>query len=95
MITAITEADRRTLAGRERAVNQHKTGAGGRLREVRVTELTESIFYAQAILSDEPHIDARPSDALTLAVVTDVPIYGHGDGSYLEKRHHHARLPST
>ncbi len=49
--------------------------AGGRLREVRVTELTESTFYAQAILSDETYIDARPSDALTLALVTDVPIY--------------------
>jgi bifunctional DNase/RNase len=29
-------------------------GAGGRLREVRVTELTDSTFYAQAILSDKP-----------------------------------------
>jgi RNA polymerase sigma-70 factor (ECF subfamily) len=50
-------------------------GAGGRLREVRVAELTESIFYAQAILTDHTSIDARPSDALTLALVTDVPIY--------------------
>jgi hypothetical protein len=50
-------------------------GAGGRLREVRVTELTDSIFYAQAILSDKTSIDARPSDALTLALVADVPIY--------------------
>ena len=50
-------------------------GAGGRLREVRVTELTESIFYAQVILSDDTRIDARPSDALTLALVAEVPIY--------------------
>ena len=50
-------------------------GAGGRLREVRVTELTESIFYAQVLLSDDTCIDARPSDALTLALVADVPIY--------------------
>jgi RNA polymerase sigma-70 factor, ECF subfamily len=50
-------------------------GAGARLREVRVTELTESIFYAQAILSDNTSIDSRPSDALTLALVADVPIY--------------------
>ena len=40
-----------------------------------VTELTESIFYAQVILSDDTRIDARPSDALTLALVADVPIY--------------------
>jgi RNA polymerase sigma-70 factor (ECF subfamily) len=51
------------------------TGAGGRLREVRVTQLTESTFYAQAILSDDTTVDARPSDALTLALVADVPIY--------------------
>ena len=50
-------------------------GAGARLREVRVTELTESTFYAQAILSDDTSIDARPSDAITLALITDTPIY--------------------
>jgi hypothetical protein len=51
------------------------TGAGGQLREVRVTELTSSTFYAQAILSDGTKIDARPSDAITLALVAGVPIY--------------------
>jgi bifunctional DNase/RNase len=50
-------------------------GAGGRLREVRVTELTKSTFYAQAILTDDTSVDARPSDALTLALVTEAPIY--------------------
>ena len=50
-------------------------GAGGRLREVRVTELTRSTFYAHVILTDGTSIDARPSDALTLALVTGVPIY--------------------
>ncbi len=50
-------------------------GAGGRLREVRVTDLTSSTFYAQAILADGTSVDARPSDALTLALVTGVPIY--------------------
>ncbi len=49
--------------------------AGGCLREVRVTELTSSTFYAQAVLSDGTSVDARPSDALTLALVTGVPIY--------------------
>lgn len=51
------------------------TGGGRQLREVRVTELTSYTFYAQAILSDGTSIDARPSDALTLALVTGVPIY--------------------
>lgn len=50
-------------------------GAGGRLREVSVTGLTSSTFYAQAILANGTSIDARPSDALTLALVTGVPIY--------------------
>jgi RNA polymerase sigma factor (sigma-70 family) len=51
------------------------TAAGGQLREVRVTELTNSTFYAQAILSDGTIIDARPSYAITLALVTDAPIH--------------------
>jgi RNA polymerase sigma factor (sigma-70 family) len=49
--------------------------AGGKLREVRVVELTESVFYAQIILSDGTEVDARPSDALTLAVHLGAPIY--------------------
>lgn len=50
------------------------TAAGSRLREVRIVELTDSTFYAQAVLADGATIDARPSDALTLALVTDAPI---------------------
>jgi len=49
--------------------------AGGKLREVRIVELTESVFYAQIILSDGTEVDARPSDALTLAVHLGAPIY--------------------
>ena len=48
--------------------------AGGTLAEVRVTELTEHTFYAQAVLADGSLVDARPSDALTLATVTGAPI---------------------
>jgi bifunctional DNase/RNase len=49
--------------------------AGGKLREVRIIELTESVFYAQIVLSDGTEVDARPSDALTLAVHLGAPIY--------------------
>jgi RNA polymerase sigma factor (sigma-70 family) len=49
--------------------------AGGRLREVRIVELTEFIFYAQAVLADGSTVDARPSDALTLALHLSAPIY--------------------
>jgi RNA polymerase sigma factor (sigma-70 family) len=52
-------------------------GAGGALREVRVTRLVEGTFYAEAVVegaTGERLVDARPSDALTLALVVDVPI---------------------
>jgi RNA polymerase sigma factor (sigma-70 family) len=48
--------------------------SGGELREVRITALTESVFYAAAVLADGTTVDARPSDALALALVTGVPI---------------------
>ena len=48
--------------------------AGGALREVRVSRLADSVFYATAVLADGSEVDARPSDALTLALVTGAPI---------------------
>lgn len=49
--------------------------SGGQLREVRVTSLTDGIFYAQAVLASGPVIDARPSDAINFAAVTGAPVY--------------------
>jgi RNA polymerase sigma factor (sigma-70 family) len=51
--------------------------AGSRISEVRITRLTEGIFYASVIVPgpDGPReVDARPSDAVNLAVVCDAPI---------------------
>jgi RNA polymerase sigma factor (sigma-70 family) len=48
--------------------------AGARLREVRVVRLAEMIFYAQAVLDDGSQVDARPSDAINLALVTGAPV---------------------
>ena len=48
--------------------------AGGALREVRVSRLVDSVFYAVAVLADGTEVDARPSDALTLALVAGAPI---------------------
>jgi RNA polymerase sigma factor (sigma-70 family) len=48
--------------------------ARAKLREVRIVRLTERVFYAEAILGDGTKIDARPSDALTLASLTGAPI---------------------
>jgi RNA polymerase sigma factor (sigma-70 family) len=49
--------------------------AQGRLREVRVNRLAEGTFYAEAVLEGEgAPVDARPSDALNLALVVGAPI---------------------
>jgi RNA polymerase sigma factor (sigma-70 family) len=48
--------------------------AGGQLREVRVSRLAEHTFYATAVLGDGTEVDARPSDALTLALLAGAPI---------------------
>ncbi len=50
----------------------HATGSS--VREVRVTRLVEHIFYADIVLADGTSVDARPSDAIALALVTDVPL---------------------
>lgn len=51
--------------------------SGSRAAEVRITHLTGGVFYAVVIV-DGPggprEVDARPSDAVTLAVVTGSPI---------------------
>lgn len=51
--------------------------AGGRLREVRISKLEKDTFYALAVVEGPEgtrHVDARPSDALNLALVAGVPI---------------------
>jgi RNA polymerase sigma-70 factor (ECF subfamily) len=48
--------------------------AGARLREVRVMRLADMIFYAQAVLEDGSTVDARPSDAINLALVAGAPV---------------------
>jgi RNA polymerase sigma factor (sigma-70 family) len=51
--------------------------SGARVTEVRITKLAESVFYALVAL-DGPGgpdaVDARPSDALNLALVCEVPV---------------------
>ena len=53
------------------------TAAGGTLQEVRVDRLVDETFYAQVFV-DGPtgtnSFDARPSDAISLALVTGAPI---------------------
>ena len=49
--------------------------SGGRLREVHITRLTNDVFFAQAVVANGAAVDARPSDALNLAAVSNVPVY--------------------
>lgn len=51
---------------------------GGEIVSVAITELNGGTFYASISVRQNGHdleIDARPSDALALAVRADVPIY--------------------
>jgi bifunctional DNase/RNase len=51
---------------------------GATLREVRITKLEKTVIYASAIVEGSAGtrtVDARPSDALTLAVITGAPIW--------------------
>lgn len=51
--------------------------AGGRLVACRITRLAEGTFYAEAVVEGPAGtavVDARPSDALNLAQLLDVPI---------------------
>jgi bifunctional DNase/RNase len=41
---------------------------------VRIARLDGGIFYAEVVLDDGTAVDARPSDALVLAVAGGVPI---------------------
>jgi hypothetical protein len=51
---------------------------GGRVREVRVSRLAGDVFYADLVTEDGRgvvrHVDARPSDALILAQLLEVPV---------------------
>jgi bifunctional DNase/RNase len=54
--------------------------AGGRLREIRITRLSEETFYATAIVegaSGMAEVDARPSDAIALGLMLGAPIRVH------------------
>lgn len=51
--------------------------SGSRVREVRITRLAGSTYYAVVVVESAgrtSEVDARPSDALNLALVSDAPI---------------------
>jgi bifunctional DNase/RNase len=49
---------------------------GHTLSEVRITELTDGVFFAILAFEGGVEVSARPSDAIALALRTGTPIYG-------------------
>lgn len=49
--------------------------AGSAVRSVSVTGEQDGIFFARVLLRGGASVDARPSDALNLAVITGAPVY--------------------
>lgn len=52
---------------------------GSPLTEVRITGLTDGVFYATVHFASGIEVSARPSDAIALALRTQVPIWGADD----------------
>ena len=55
---------------------------GGELRDIFISELREHTYYAKLrirIDGEMVEVDARPSDAIAVAVTVDVPIFVAGD----------------
>ena len=51
---------------------------GGQVTRVTVTELRDSVYYADLVLSrdgEEIHVSSRPSDAIALAARTGAPVF--------------------
>lgn len=51
--------------------------SGRHVQSVRICRLDAAIFYAEVVLDNGSAVDARPSDALALAVAHDCPIAIH------------------
>jgi RNA polymerase sigma-70 factor (ECF subfamily) len=49
--------------------------ADATVREVTITDLVDGVFIARLVTGSGRAVDARPSDALNLALVLDVPIH--------------------
>jgi bifunctional DNase/RNase len=48
--------------------------AGTSVRQVRISRLADKTFYAEVVLADGSQVDARPSDAIPLALLAGAPI---------------------
>lgn len=49
---------------------------GAAVTQVRITDLSDGVFYAVVVFADGTEVSARPSDAIALALRTGSPIVG-------------------
>ncbi|HEX5494164.1 MAG TPA: bifunctional nuclease family protein [Mycobacteriales bacterium] len=52
------------------------TALGARLESVHITDLRDSIFYAELVFPNGVRVSSRPSDAIALALRSGATIYG-------------------
>jgi bifunctional DNase/RNase len=52
------------------------TALGRELRQVRITDLDDGVFFATLVFDDQTEVSARPSDAIALALRTGAAIVG-------------------
>lgn len=52
---------------------------GHQLVEVRITDLTEGVFFAELVFEGGQTVSARPSDAIALALRVDAPVVASPD----------------
>jgi RNA polymerase sigma factor (sigma-70 family) len=74
------------------------TAAGGRLQEVRVERLESEVFYAVVVVEGADgrrEVDARPSDAISLALLTGCPIRVRAEVLEASERHRAEAGPMT
>ena len=56
---------------------------GGELQDIFISELRDHTYFAKLRIRREGElieVDSRPSDAIAIAVILDVPIFVAGDG---------------
>jgi len=52
------------------------TALNADLRQIRISELRDGVFYAELVFGTGIEVSARPSDAIALALRTGTPIFG-------------------
>lgn len=86
----IAEPDAAELAAAHQHVHRSRPGthelilavlaaSGRHLSGVAITALRDNIFVAELVLDDQARVSARPSDAVILALLAQVPIEAHED----------------